>query len=57
VKNKSLKTILSTLVFTALTTGAWAESSSTRTIVDMAGRHVVIPSIIRSVYSTSPMER
>lgn len=55
MKNKSLKTILSTLVFIALTTGAWAESSSTRTIVDMAGRQVTVPTAIRSVYSTSPM--
>lgn len=44
------------LVLAALATGAcWAAAPSGRTIVDMAGRSVTVPSTIRSVYSTSPM--
>jgi iron complex transport system substrate-binding protein len=46
---------VTSLLFYVLLLPIHAEQKKQRTIVDMAGRKVVIPTVINSVYSTSPM--
>jgi iron complex transport system substrate-binding protein len=52
---KNPRLMLLKILVWALCSTVFAQQNGTRTITDMAGRKVVIPAVINSVYSTSPM--